>query len=68
MNKSEKTIHAIVLPRRGTYKDWVTKNPVIREGELIIVTELPWYLSWFGLKPTALKCGFGLPFTDTNFI
>ena len=60
--------NAVVKLRRGTYREWMTKNPIVHEGELIVVTELPWYLSWFGLKPTALKYGFGLPFTETNFI
>lgn len=62
------TINAIVKLRRGTYKEWVTNDPVVPKGELVVVTDLPWYLSWFGLKPTALKYGFGLPFTKTKFI
>lgn len=60
--------NTIIKLRRGTYKEWVTKNLIIHEGELIVVTNLPWYLSWFGLKPTALKYGFGLPFNETKFI
>ena len=54
--------------RKGTYKELTNTNPVLHDGELVIVTDLPWYLSWFGLKPTALKVGFGLPFNETNFI
>ena len=62
------TVQTTVLLRRGTYKEWLSKNPAIPEGELIIVTELPWYKSWFGLKPTKLKCGTGKTFKETRFI
>ena len=60
--------NTIIKLRRGTYEEWLNNNPIIYEGELIVVTKLPWYLSWFGLKPTALKYGFGQSFTETNFI
>ena len=43
--------------RRGAYKELKTSNPFIADGELVVVRELPWYKSWFGLKPTRLKCG-----------
>ena len=66
--KSERTLTTTLLHRRGTYKEFVNKNPVIYDGELIIVHELPWYRSWFGLKPTRLKAGVGRPFKETRFI
>lgn len=49
----------VVCVRRDTYKNWSNINPTPRDGELILVTELPWYQSWFGLKPSRLKVGDG---------
>ena len=45
--------------KRGTYKEWLETSVIPLDGELIVVTELPWYKSWFGLKPTRLKVGDG---------
>ena len=58
----------IVKFRRGTYKELKHINPIILDGELIIVYKLPWYISWFGLKPTRLMCGIGKAFNDTKFL
>lgn len=66
--KTDYTLNTIVLHRRGTYKELMNTNPVLHGGELCIVTELPWYLSWFGLKPTRLKAGVGKTFKETHFI
>ena len=52
-------ISARVRLKRGTYKEWLETPVIPLEGELIVVTELPWYKSWFGLKPTRLKVGDG---------
>lgn len=54
--------------KRDKYVNWVKLNPVIEEGELIAVTDLPWYRSWFGLKPVRLKYGIGKTFRETKFI
>ena len=48
-----------VCLKRGTYKEWLETSVIPLDGELILVTELPWYKSWFGLKPTRLKVGDG---------
>ena len=58
----------ILKIRRGKYKEWILKNPIVSEGEIIAVTDLPWYLSWFGLKPIKLKYGIGKTFKETRFI
>jgi hypothetical protein len=59
---------ALVKFRHGKYKEWVNANPIIEEGTIIAVTDLPWYKSWFGLKPTRLKYGIGKTFNKTRFI
>lgn len=59
----------IIKHRSDTYKNWKISNPVGYENEIIIVTELPWYLSCFGLKPTRLKVGDGkTPFNKLKFV
>ena len=45
--------------RRNTYKVFASNNEIFLDGEIIVVTECPWYRSWFGLKPTRLKVGDG---------
>ena len=57
-----------IILRHGTYAKWMYSNPVIRENELILVKDIPWYKSWFGLKPIRLKCGIGKTFKETKFI
>lgn len=44
---------------RGTYSQWYAANPIISDGTFVLVLQLPWYKSWFGLKPTRLKIGDG---------
>ena len=61
-------VRATIMVRRGSYSNWVRHNPVISDGEIIAVTNLPWYKSWFGLKPIRLKCGIGKTFKETKFI
>jgi hypothetical protein len=68
MVNSEKYLRATLCMRRGTYIELKSSNPIIADGELVIVKELPWYKSWFGLKPTRLKCGTGEHFNDTRFL
>ena len=58
-----------ICPKRGTYEEWLETSTIPLDGELIIVTELPWYKSWFGLKPTRLKVGDGkTPFNKLKFL
>lgn len=44
---------------RGTYKECKEKNYIISDGMILVVTILPWYKSWFGLRPTRMKIGDG---------
>jgi hypothetical protein len=54
---------------RDTYKVLKEKNPVFSEGVIIFVIKLPWYKSWFGLRPTGLKLSDGVtPFNKLKFI
>ena len=53
------SLPARVCLKRGTYKEWLKTSVIPLDGELILVTELPWYKSWFGLKPDRLKVGDG---------
>jgi hypothetical protein len=53
-------LRTVVKFRRDTYEHWTTTNPIISEGEIIVITNLPWYKSWFGLKPARLKLGDGI--------
>ena len=61
-------LSVIIKFRRGKYAQWVQLNPIIENGEVIAVTDLPWDKSWFGLKPVRLKYGVGKPFNKTRFI
>lgn len=44
---------------RGTYKKLYEENPIFHDGMFILVMALPWYRSWFGLKPNRLALGDG---------
>jgi hypothetical protein len=68
MTIPQKTLRTTLCIRRGTYKELKSSNPSLADGELVVVRELPWYKSWFGLKPTRLKCGTGARFNDTRFL
>lgn len=48
---------------RATYKSCKETNYIIPDGMILVITNLPWYKSWFGLKPTRMKIGDG----KTNF-
>ena len=61
-------LSVIIKFRRDKYAQWVRFNPIIENGEVIAVTDLPWYKSWFGLKPVRLKYGVNKPFNQTRFI
>ena len=61
-------LSAMIKFRRDKYAQWVQLNPIIENGEVIVVTDLPWYKSWFGLKPVRLKYGVSKPFNQTRFI
>ena len=62
------TFNVMIKHRRDKYAEWVQLNPIIENGEIIVVTDLPWYKSWFGLKSVRLKYGIGKPFNQTRFI
>ena len=54
---------------RDDYKRWQKDNPIIPEGSIVLVLNCPWYISFFGLKPTRLKAGDGkTPFRKLKFI
>lgn len=54
---------------KGTYKELSTANLILPDGQFILVTECPWYKSWFGLKPTRIKVSDGkTPFRKLKFI
>ena len=61
-------INTRIILCSDTYKQWMIVNPIIAENELIVVKDIPWYKSWFGLKPIRLKCGIGKTFKETKFI
>ena len=61
--------HPIVKFCRDTYKNCKAKNYIIPDGMILFVTELPWYKSWFGLRPTRMKLGDGkTTFNKLKFI
>ena len=62
-------LSAMIKFRRDKYAQWVQLNPIIENGEVIAVTDLPWYKSWFGLKPIKLVLGDGItPVKKLRFI
>lgn len=44
---------------RDTYKKFCEVNPIIPDGTIVLVIEIPWYKSRFGLKPNRLTLGDG---------
>lgn len=54
---------------RGLYQNLMAFDEVFLDGEIIIVTGLPWNKSCFGRKPTRIKVGDGkTPFSKLPFI
>lgn len=54
---------------KDTYEQLKNKNQIFFIGCFIIVTNLPWYKSWFRLKPTRMKFGDGkTPFNKLKFM
>ena len=53
-----------------SYKNCCKYNDtILRAGTFIVVTDLPWYKSWFGLKKTRVKITDGIrTFKQLNFI
>ena len=50
-------------------KDGCEKNYVIPDGTIIFVTNIPWYKSWFGFRPTRILLGDGVTtFKKLKFI
>lgn len=35
------------------------RNTIIPDGTICFITDIPWYRSWFGLKPTRMVLGDG---------
>lgn len=68
MATSFSRIHRIQM-RRGVYKHLMAIDEVFLDGEIIVVTGLPWNKSCFGRKPTRIKVGDGkTPFSKLHFI
>lgn len=67
MNVTHSVKTRLIL-RHDTYKNFKKHNPVLFEGELVVVTDIPWHKSWFGLCRTRLKYGVGKPFNKTRFL
>ena len=44
---------------RDDYKKCYNANLVIPDGAFVVVKNLPWHKSWFGLKPTRMVLGDG---------
>jgi hypothetical protein len=44
---------------RDDYKKIYKANTIIPDGAFVVVTNIPWYKSWFGLRPTRLLIGDG---------
>ena len=60
---------ATVKFMRATYKEWKTKNPIVPDGMIIYITNIPWYRSWFRLRPVRLAVGDGkTTFNKLKFI
>ncbi len=54
---------------RATYKSCKEKNYIVPDGMILVITNLPWYKSWFGLKSTRMKVGDGkTSFNKLKFI
>lgn len=54
---------------RATYHECREKNYIIPDGCIIFVTHIPWYRSWFGLRPTRILLGDGVtPARKLKFI
>jgi hypothetical protein len=52
--------------RRDTYKVWTYINPIIEDGELILVTNIP---GWWRWRKTRLKVGDGkTPFNKLRYL
>ena len=49
-------IGGVVTHRRDTYKNWFEVNPIIGDGELIVVTKIP---GWWRRRKIRLKVGDG---------
>ena len=55
---------------KDTYKKFMNKKDfIIPDGCIIVVTDIPWYKSWFGLKKTRIKISDGIrTFKQLNFV
>lgn len=56
---------------RITWKERNTKykDIIISDGTLLFIINIPWYKSWFGLKPIKLVLGDGItPVKKLRFI
>lgn len=55
---------------KDTYTKFMNKKDfIIPDGYIIVVTDIPWYKSWFGLKKTRIKISDGIrTFKQLNFV
>lgn len=49
----------IVKFAKITYTRWKSCDKIILDGSIVFITNIPWYRSWFGLKPTRIIMGDG---------
>ena len=45
---------------RITYTQWKSCEKILIDGSMVFVTNIPWYRSWFGFKPTRIILGDGI--------
>jgi hypothetical protein len=54
------------LCRRDTYYNWYNENPILNNGEIIIVTNIP---DWWRRRKTRIKVGDGKTcFRDLKYV
>lgn len=49
----------IVKFAKVSYRIWKSCDNTLVDGSIVFVTNIPWYRSWFGLKPTRIILGDG---------
>ena len=59
-------IEVIHHMRRGNYYEWYCSNPIIEDGEIIVVKNIP---GWWRRRKTRLKAGDGkTPFRELRYV
>ena len=49
----------IVKFAKITYTQWKNCDKVRPDGTIVFIVNIPWYRSWFGLKPTRIVLSDG---------